>query len=738
VYSLLFYILVNINPAELYLMTCLNISSKLFLLLSISLLFVISCRQQNQEDVRNTWRTYSADKQGSKYSSLDEINKENVQQLEVAWIYHAKDMQESPPTTIECNPIIINNMMVLSTPALKVVALNAVTGKELWAFDPYQGKSASGANRGVTYWESGTDKRIFYVAGSTLYGLNASTGELISSFGANGKVDLYEGLGRDERFTWVTAVTPGIIYKDILILGSTLGEGPGAAAPGHIRAYDVRTGQMKWIFHTIPYPGEFGYDTWPKDAWERVGGANAWGGSTLDEGRGIVYCGTGSPTYDHYGGDRPGQNLFANCILALNAETGERVWHYQVVHHDIWDYDIPCAPNLVTIERDGKLIDALVQPTKMGHLFVLNRETGEPLFPIDEVAVPASDIPGEKSWPTQPFPPKSLRYAGQEFTEKNVTDLSPEASAYIRDRIKSMRQGALFTPPSFEGSVMLPQFNGGTDWGGAAYDPESHTLYVNCSNEAEWISMVEFKPGDDMTQFALGQRLYSAICSSCHGFESPRNPGSPSLGSLRGIATKRGKDSIQHVLLNGKNLMPKFAMLSQEERDGIMSFLFEEDQNKKIDLRSTNLSFSAGIPYVSTGHRVLRDPNGFPANRRPWGMLSSINLDLGNIIWQVPLGTYPELEKKGYPPTGTFNMGGAAVTAGGLVFIGASMDERFHAYDKDSGKLLWEFQMEAGGYATPSVYQVNGKEYVVIAAGGGGKPETRPGDAYYCFTLPAR
>ena len=697
---------------------------------------LFSCQLPTTNDYQK-WQTYSGDPSGSKYSELDQINRENVDQLETAWVYRTGDMRQRPATTIECNPIIVDGNMYLTTPGLKVVSLNAATGEENWRFDPYDGESANGVNRGVTYWTDGKSQRIFYVAGSSLYCLNAINGQLIESFADSGRVDLYENLDRDVRMMWVTAATPGIIYEDLLIMGTTLGEGPGPAAPGHIRAYDVRTGEMRWKFRTIPHPGEPGYETWPEDAWQRIGGANPWGGFTLDEKRGIVFCGTGSAAYDHWGGNRIGANLFANCILALDAATGERKWHYQVVHHDIWDYDIPCPPNLVQVEKDGKLIDAIAQPTKMGHLFVLNRETGEPIFPVEEVPVPPSEIPGEETWPTQPFPPSSLRYAQQRFTEAEVTDISPEATAFVKEWLKGMDTGDIFLPPSFRGAVTLPQFNGGTDWGGAAYDPVKRWLYVNASDESEWISMIKAEPEENISQHALGQQLYRTICQACHGYGNPRNPGSPSLDLLRQLVIEeRTVEEVQAVLLNGKGSMPQFTTLSEDERNAVIAFLRDEGQEKMLLRDSLKLSFSQEIPYTATGHRVIKDPEGFPVNKRPWGTVSAIDLDKGAIAWQVALGTYPELEARGFPPTGTFNMGGPVVTAGGLIFIGASMDERFHAYDKETGELLWEFQMDAGGYATPATYEIDGKQYVVIAAGGGGKPGTKPGDAYYCFTLP--
>ena len=614
--------------------------------------------------------------------------------------------------------------------------MHGATGEELWRFDPYEGRSASGVNRGVTYWPDGESSRLFYVAGSSLYALNPRSGEKIESFGKAGAVDLYEGLGKPVDFTWVTAATPGIVFEDLLIMGTTLGEGPSPAAPGHIRAYDVKTGEIRWVFHTIPQPGELGYETWSPNSWQELGGANAWGGFTLDPEREILFCGTGSSTYDHWGGNRVGQNLFANCILALNVRTGERIWHYQVVHHDIWDYDIPCPPNLVQVEQDGQLIDAIAQPTKMGHLFVLDRETGDPIFPVEEVPVPQSTIPGEETWPTQPFPPPSLRYAQQRFTSEEVSERTPEVAQAIRKRLSEMTTGDIFLPPGLQDAVTLPQFNGGTDWGGAAYDPESRTLFVNCSNEAEWISMIESKPSPTIAQFDLGKQLYRGLCGTCHGNTLARNPGAPSLSDLRQVVAPKPVGHVIEVLENGKGQMPKFAMLSLDEKEALAAFVRDHGKDKLLDRSKLDFSFAETIPYVATGHNEFKDPEGFPVNKPPWGTVTAIDLDQGEIKWQSTLGTYPALEAQGLPPTGTFNMGGPIVTAGGIVFIGAAMDERFHAFDAETGALLWEYQLDAGAYATPSTYALNGKQYVLIAAGGGGKPGTKAGGKYFCFALP--
>jgi len=588
------------------------------------------------------WRYYGGDPGGMRYSSLDQINRTNVRNLQVAWTYHTGDSRERPRTTIECTPLVIGGVMYLTTAQLKVCALDAATGKVLWRFDPFEGEEEGkprGVNRGVAFWEKGNDKRILCTAGSRLMALDAKTGKLIKGFGENGVVELRQGLGRDIRGMAYQPTSPGAVYQDLIVMGGLCDEGPEPAAPGHVRAFHIPTGKMAWMFHTIPYPGEVGHETWEGDSWQRAGAANDWGGMTVDTKRGWVFLATGSATFDFYGGERLGQNLFANCVIALDASTGKRIWHYQVVHHDLWDRDLPCPPALVTLNLEGRSLDAAVQVTKFSQLFVLDRETGKPLFPVEERPVPASDVPGERAWPTQPHALKPPPYTRQLFTEDEVTNISPEARAHVLEIFKKARSGHAWLPPSLQGTVIFPGFDGGTNWGGGSFDPDTGWFFVNSHDEPWILQLVPAKPG-------------------------------------------------------------------------------------------------AGYPYTHTGYNHFVDQEGHAAIKPPWGQLTAIDLNKGEIAWQVVLGEHKELTARGIPPTGTQNIGGSLSTAGGLVFIGATQDEKFRAFDKTDGKVLWEAQLPAGGYASPCTYEVGGKQYVVIAAGGGGKPRTRSGDAYMAYALP--
>lgn len=709
-------------------------------LLVISLSFVPLCfflgASEAVGDDPSEWRVYNGDLGRSKYSGLDQINRSNVADLELAWRFRVDDFEPSRRSSFQFNPLMVNGVLYLATAKQKIVAVEPDTGKKIWEFDPYAGSEGSGSTRGVLYWESGDDRRIYHGAGNFYYAINADTGELVESFGRGGRIDLSENLDHDGISRRFQARVPGVVYKDLLILGGSVGEGPDQANPGHIRAFDVRTGERRWIFHTVPHPGEFGYETWSPDSYKYVGGANAWGGLSLDKERGIVFLGTGSATYDHWGGNRIGDNLFANCVLALNAETGERIWHFQTVHHDLWDYDLPTPPTLISLVKDGKHIDALAQPSKMGHLFVLDRETGKPIFGVEERPVPASKIPGEQSSRTQPFPLKPAAYTVQNFTLDEVTDLSPESRDYVLDQLSAFTLGPIFTPPGFEKLVIAPQFNGGSEWPGAAFDPDGNVLYLNSSNEAEWISMEKSELESRIALPELGQKIYQAICSNCHGLDNTGKIAGIELPALRNVKDRLSRDEVRKVIDEGRGQMPSFGSFLDLEKESILAFLFEDRAEVMIETKDLSFTWTGNIPYLSTGHHDFHDQDGYPINKRPWGQLHAIDMNTGDFIWSVPLGTYPALEAKGHPPTGTFNIGGPVVTAGGLIFIGATLDKRFRAFDKSTGKELWSYQMDGSGYATPATYRYKGRQYVIMAGSGGGIHQTPASDSYYCFALP--
>jgi quinoprotein glucose dehydrogenase len=686
--------------------------------------------RQNTLESATNWPVYLGDNSSSQYSPLDLINTKNVHLLEPVWKYKTENLKKDDRTQIQCNPLIIDGILYGTSPKLRVFALNAATGKRIWEFNPSQEINfAMNVNRGVTWWSDGTDKKIFFTAGAVLYALNAETGKLVSSFGQQGKVSLKEGLGENATDKYVVATSPGIVYKDLIILGSRVSENTDAA-PGHIRAYHVKTGKLEWVFHTIPQPGEFGYETWPEGAWKEAGGANSWAGMSLDEERGMVFIPTGSAAFDFWGGNRKGQNLFANCVLALDAATGKRIWHFQTVYHDIWDRDLPAPPNLVTVSHNGEKIDAVAQITKSGFVFLLHRETGEPLFPVEDRPVPSSDLKGEETWPVQPFPLKPPPFSPQSLTMENITDISAESREYVAQILNKSRTGEPFIPPSMEGTVIFPGFDGGGEWGGAAWDQETSVLYVN-SNTMPWIlTMVEIE--EKTEKYAhRGEPLYQLYCAMCHGQNMEGNPGAnyPSLINLEENLTKAGALEIMN---SGKGFMPSYRHLKPEETDLLISYIYNETDE---DAHTAGIEKNAGkVPYRHTGYNRFLDPEGYPAAKPPWGTLSAINLNEGEILWQVPLGEFAELTARGIPKTGTENYGGPVVTAGGLIFIAASKDEYFRAFDKNTGEELWKYKLPAGGYATPAVYEVNGQQYVVIACGGG-KMGTPPGNSYVAFAL---
>jgi len=769
------------------------------------------------------WPVYGGQLANDHYSPLTQINRSNVSGLKIAWTFDTREQGG-----LQTSPLVIAGILYGYTPTQKVIALDAATGKLLWTFD--SGIKGTQPDRGLSWWSDGSESRLFADVMNFIYALDPATGKPIPTFGENGRIDLRKQLRGDYMEQSVALTSPGVIYKDLIIVG---GRNPEThpAPPGDIRAFDVHTGALRWTFHTIPHPGEFGYDTWPKDAWLKSGAANNWTGMTIDGKRGIVYVPTGSAVSDFYGADRAGNDLFADSLLALDAETGKRIWHFQGVHHDVWDRDFPSPPSLLTVIHDGKPVDAVAQTTKQGYIYLFDRTNGNPLFPIVEQPYPLSTVPGELTSPTQPRPQMPEPFGRQILTEDMLTNRTPEAHQFALEKFRSFRSEGQFIPLSVDKqTIVFPGFDGGAEWGGSAVDIKTGVIYVN-ANEMAWTGgLTESKGGA-----SPGEETYQELCVNCHGerregsppafpslvgidkrlsdanlasvihsgkgrmpsfpmindsemsalvhylkaSEPPPNVGpedaghapsgdkqemtaqhsgeardpvgaksyadhcaichgdqeegiSPSFPALKGIGNRMPREQLVGLIHQGKGRMPGFPKLQGDELAALMRFLGATD-------RKGSAAITKGEPlkYRFTGYRKFLDPDGYPAISPPWGTLSAIDLNTGKYLWKIPFGEYPELAASGMRNTGSENYGGPIVTAGGLVFIGATdFDRKFHAYDSRTGKLLWEALLPFAGTATPVPYMVDGKQYVVIAAGGGRDPKWPSGGVYVAFALP--
>jgi quinoprotein glucose dehydrogenase len=718
---------------------------------------------RSAQKVQSDWPIYGGNAEDNRYSPLDQINRANVSKLEVAWTYDSGEAGG-----MESSPIIVGNKLYTYTPSGGVVALDGTTGKVLWKFDA--GLARGQVVRGVTYWTDGKESRILAGILGFVYALDTETGKPITSFGKEGRIDLRAGLGREPvEAQNETVSSPGVIYKDLLIIGGQEPEGL-PAPPGDIRAYDVHTGAVRWQFHTIPHPGEPGYETWPKDAWKYAGAANNWGGMAVDNKRGIVFVPTGSAASDFYGANRIGNDLYANCELALNAETGRLIWYFQAVHHDIWDRDFPSPPTLLTVKHNGKMVDVVAQTSKHGVVFVFNRETGEPIFPIENEKYPASTIPGEVTAPEQPMPTKPAPFARQLLTEDMLTNRTPEVHAWAEEQFKTFRSEGQFIPLSVgKPTVVFPGFDGGAEWGGSAADPQG-ILYVN-ANDLPWTGAM----ADNVTAGSSPTHtLYLTQCAACH--QDDLRGQAPEFPSLIEAGARLTPEEITTRIRTGKGRMPPFANLTEEQIASLVQLIKTSanpgrggrggaaaagssaaapteanqvgaapapaaaaPQSMSGGGAASNPNDTAGMPYRFTGYKRFYDPDGYPAVVPPWGTLNAINLNTGEYVWKIPLGEYPALAAQGIKNTGTENYGGPIVTAGGLVIISATnYDKKIRALDKDTGKLLWEATLPFAGNATPATYMIDGRQYVVIAAtgvkGGAGRGSAR--GIYVAFALP--
>ncbi|MBI1226514.1 MAG: PQQ-binding-like beta-propeller repeat protein [Bacteroidetes bacterium] len=715
--------------------------------LACLILLLFSCQNENNPTQQKSWPDYGGGPSNSKYFVQNQITKENVSQLEVAWTYEIGDEK-----AYQNNPVIVDNVMYVYAKNNSLVALDLTTGKEIWIHASLNGI----ARRGFTYWENSdrSDQRIIFTLNNTMQAIDAQTGKSILSFGKNGIVDLRQGLGRDPNKILRTAsLTPGKIYKDIIVIGSSPGEAY-ISPPGHIRAYNVITGEMLWIFHTIPQPGEEGYDTWPTEAYKYAGGVNCWSEITIDEKTGIAYIPLGSPTYDYYGADRIGSNLFGNCLIALDVNTGKKIWHYQTVHHDLWDYDLASAPQLITVKKDGKSIDAVAIACKQGFLFVFNRATGEPVWPIEERPVPASNMPGEQAWPTQPFSTLPA-FNRQTVTEDDISDIffTEKELADWKARIKSAKKG-LFTPPDTTEVVAMPGAVGGANWGNTAANPEKGYVYV-LSQDYPSIYKLERRPPplpisyrarvEQQQAIQRGRISFAERCQSCHGKDLSGTPLAP---SLLAIGNKLEPNFLRQTILYGVGRMPPIQHIEEDEILNILAFLKDKSTGDSAPKKIEELKIDG--PVVAAGGApgedetvslAVYDQAGdmYPSNvevpsqryytgyglgfpyllNPPWSYITAYDLNTGKIMWRNPLGEDPHaLKLKGAKNTGVpegSQRNGMIVTSNGIVFSTVT-NGKIYAYDADNGNILWTGETPLGIATLPSMYEYDGRVYLVVNA----------------------
>lgn len=722
------------NSGRIHIIFRIEYYSMLFLLQ----LCLIGCGSQVYQE---EWLTVSGKNDGNRYSSGTDIDLENVRDLRQVWEYDTKDSIRKG-STIPTTPFMIKGILYGVGPDQHLFALNAVDGMEKWVFrapDP----SARGSIRGLSYWadDAGRYGRLFYSTGPKLYAVDAETGKGISDFGKGGHIDLRENLDGSYEHSYVAGNAAPIIHKDLLITGMRVSEGPDAV-PGHIRAFDVRTGERRWIFHTIPRPGEPGYGTWEDpNAWKRVGAANNWAGMALDESRGIVYVPLGSATPDFYGARRKGANLYANSLVALEAATGKYLWHFQTVHHDLWDRDLSANPNLVRIKKEGKWVDAVAQISKQGYIFMFDRTDGKPIFPIEELPFPASDLPDEEAWPTQPIPALPEPFARQDFGPEDVSDRTPAIQKELLEEFYKHSRG-MFVPPSLQGSWIFPGFDGGGQWGGAAVDPETGIMYIS-NSELPWRLQMIPNPAlarhsGTTTLKSEGRFVYTTNCATCHGADLEGS--GPAYPALVRLNDRYSLPKLRNLIDDGKNRMPAFkSLLSDREKNALITYLLdleEKEATPPAEQKEPVQRERDSLPeFILDGYKRFLDKDGYPGIKPPWGTLNAVDLTSGKLLWKVPLGNFDELAKDGMANTGTEIYGGPVVTKGGLVFVAGTQDEKIRAFNKKTGEVVWEHPLPAAGFATPSVYVIEGKQYIVIAAGGG-KLGMRSGSKYIAFALP--